>query len=112
MAVESAADRASFLDADEHGVSVTIMPETGAPVTISAIFDEPYGLVGEDPDTDGFSGSEPIITVRSADLPTGELRGAKVSLTDSDGNSRLFRIVEPKPDGTGMTELRLSKLET
>tara|TARA_R110000751_G_scaffold146094_9_gene250015 strand:+ start:20084 stop:20419 length:336 start_codon:yes stop_codon:yes gene_type:complete len=107
MAVESAADRAVFLDADEHGLQAMITPSGMAAVPVSGIFDENYSLIGETDEASGLSSREPTLTVRSADLPNVELRGGVVALTDLSGANRLFKIVEPKPDGTGITELRL-----
>lgn len=37
--LETAADRASFFDEDEHGTAVTYTPDGGAPVAITILFD-------------------------------------------------------------------------
>lgn len=106
MGVESEADRASFLDTDEHGVSATITASGSAAVTLPGIFEEPYSLLGDADDLEGTSSGRPTFLVQSSLLPAGSLIEASVSMTVL-GSPRSYRIVEVKPDGTGMTELRL-----
>ncbi|WP_420578786.1 head-tail joining protein [Oceaniradius stylonematis] len=105
MPVESASDRAAFVSVDDFGATGQVLVDGHAPIALNGIFDEGYSLVGDIDDTEGMSSAEPTLTVRTADLPTS-LERARLALT-VDGVARLFDIVEPKPDGTGMTELRL-----
>ena len=44
MAVESAADRAVFLGADEFGNAATFTPAGGAAVSLAVLFDRPHEL--------------------------------------------------------------------
>ncbi|MEX3009003.1 hypothetical protein [Hoeflea sp. TYP-13] len=106
MPVESEADRAAFLDVDEHGVSATITASGASPVTIPGIFDEGYSLLADGDGSEGVSSAEPTLLVQSSLLPSVSLIGATMAATILE-TARAFTIVEPKPDGTGMTELRL-----
>lgn len=113
MAVESAADRAAFVNADEFGAQATYTPAGGAGVTISGILIEPSERVLGEP---GLSMSEaPEFTVRSADLPTGarggEHGGDQLAIPGSSpGTDRRFRVRLIEPDGTGMSRLTLTEL--
>lgn len=106
MPVESDADRLSFVDNDEHGVAMTITAPGGSPNLVEGIFDEGYDLLADFGDGEGVSGSKPTFTCPSKLLPDGGPVGS-VLLLEVNGKSRTFKVVEPKPDGTGMTELRL-----
>lgn len=106
MPVESSADRASFLDLDEFALSVVITPSGGSPSTVNGIFDDEYALIGELDGVEGVSTSNPVFLVRSGDVAGLSLIGAQLAVT-IDAVERTFSIVESKPDGTGMTVLRL-----
>ena len=49
----------------------------------------------------GIESSSPALTLASADVPPN-VGGAAVVV-----NGKTYKVVEPKPDGTGMTVLRL-----
>ena len=102
MAIESAADRAVFLNPDEFGVEVTwaggagpiaALPQTGT-LLIGAI---------DGPDTQV---REATIVVREADLPIGQDQGDEVTL-----NGVVYFVRSIEPDGTGMAVVRLEKAD-
>ena len=100
MAIESAADRAVFLNPDEFGVEVTW---AGAAGPIAALPQTGTLLIGaiDGPDTQV---REATIVVREADLPAGHDQGDDVTL---NGVAYVVRSIEP--DGTGMAVVRLEK---
>lgn len=104
MAVESADDRAVFVDGDEFGVAVAYTPDGGSTVMLTGIFDAvdeslPFGEVG-------VVSASPTLTCRSADLPTGAGEGDAVEI---DGQS--WRVAAPiRRDGTGMSILTLEEV--
>lgn len=111
MPIEDDIDRQAFFDADEFGVSglITLLPVgSNQPVAMSGIFDDAFAALGEFADNDGMSGSSPQLHCADAVLPSGDLVGARLAL-NIGGVQELFTIVEPKPDGTGTTILRLNK---
>lgn len=104
MAIESAADRAMFLDADEFGVTATYRKYgTATDIPITGIFDAEHsvGAIGGDIEIASVS---PQFLARSADLPSGAADRDSVTV---DGTAYKVRFVEP--DGTGMTVLKLEK---
>lgn len=106
MAVESAADRLAFLNPDEFGATATITPLSGLPVLLSGIFDNEYLLLGDAGGLEGVSGSSPVFLVRRSDVASVSLPGASIVI-NIDGVETSFKIVEIRPDGTGMVQLRL-----
>jgi hypothetical protein len=98
MTVESAADRAAFLDTDDFGVTASL--NGGA--DISGIFDiDYYEAIGES--GGGVETQSPMFTARTSDLPG-------VAIDDTltiDGTDWL--VCSVRPDGTGMTVLRLEE---
>lgn len=107
MPVENAADRAIFLDPADFGTVVSWA--RGLAVTsFSAIFDADYQLISNAYLDEGAEASGPQFVARSADLPAGAVKGDSVSVTDPvTGGQLLFTALEFKPDGTGMTVVRL-----
>lgn len=107
MAVESAADRAAFVNAEEFGVTATYTPGVGSAVTLSGVFDEPTEQRFDGP---GLDVSMPTLLVRTADLPgsiaPGERTGDIVTI-----GARNFEPRTAEPDGTGMTLLRLEEVD-
>lgn len=104
MAVESAADRATFLSAADFGATATYTPAAGGgATTVKGIFD----LAFQEIDVEA---GVPVATRRprficsTADLSGGGAFGDTLVI---DGTTYKVRVVEP--DGTGMTELALEK---
>lgn len=99
MAVEDADDLAGFFDADDFAVTATL---TGGG-TVEGIFDAEYYAA-----LDGIAGvavesSQPAFTAPTSDL-SGVGQGDTLTI---DGAT--YEVVEVKPDGTGVTTLRLLK---
>lgn len=104
MPVETAADRAAHLDADEFGVEVAYtLAAGGAAVTIAGILDEPSAVVvmGE---RAGALDARVTLLCQSSDLPAGAGEGDHVAV---DG--RGFTVANLEPDGQGMTSLTLAR---
>lgn len=109
MAIETDADRAVFTDPRDFGLTITWTGSVG-PVELAAIFDADYLLLSSDLVDGGVEGNQPQITIRSADLPPFAAQGDAVSFPDPDTTElRSFVVVELKPDGTGMTVVRLQE---
>lgn len=107
MAVESAADRAAFVNADEFGVTATWIVAGEEGVSIEGIFDEANERRFDGPGLDVVA---PMIVVRTADIPeramAGEHTGDRIEIGD-----RVFSPRTMEPDGTGMTRILLEDME-
>jgi hypothetical protein len=109
MPVESAADRAVFVNAAEHGVVATwTVAATSAVRAVSGIFDAPSAdeVTGDDFGSayEGMAVTAQRISflVASADIPASARDGDALVI---EGVAYILRDV--RPDGTGFTELRL-----
>ena len=105
MAVESAADRAMFVNADEFGVTAVYTPFGGAASEpFSGQFDDPsiaatpFGQVAT-------IDARPSFFCAEADLPDGAAGDASDQLAIVGG--RTLQVLSIEPDGTGMVLLRL-----
>jgi len=92
MAVEDAADLASFFDASEFGISATI---GGSPV--DGIFDHEYVEVLN------VASESPVFNCLTADVSAVSVGDAVVI------NLVNYIVVEIHPDGTGITQLILQE---
>src|SRR4051794_30546043 len=100
MAVESAADRAGFLNADEFGVQATYTPAGGDGVSVTGIFDA--AQISLQFENVPVSDAQPTFLCASEDLPDAAAGGdAGDTLAISAGGS--YRVIDLRPDGTGMT---------
>jgi len=102
MAVETAADRAIFVDVDDFGTAATYTPTGGVAATVNGIFDNDFIEV----DTGGGVGvalQQPRFHCRTADVPSAAEGDALVV----SGVNYTIRIVQD--DGTGMTMLVLER---
>ena len=102
MAVESATDRAIFVNVDDFGVAATYTPSGGASSTVNGIFDNDFIEV----DAGGGVGvalQQPRFHCRTADVSSASEGDALVV----SGVNYTIRIVQD--DGTGMTMLILEK---
>jgi hypothetical protein len=105
MPVESDDDRLSFLDVDEFGVEATYTPAGESGVAIMGIFDGPT-IMRDVGDSVPMIDSKSTFLCRTADLPASAAGGEA-------GDTLLigavtWRVVDPQPDGQGMTLLTLS----
>lgn len=102
MAVESATDRAVFVDTDDFGVAATYTPSGGVAATVNGIFDNDFIEV----DAGGGVGvalQQPRFHCRTADVSTAA-EGDAITINSV---AHTVRIVQD--DGTGMTMLVLEK---
>ena len=108
MSVESAEDRAVFLDSDEHGVEVTYTVAATMAVSIfDAIFENAYeGLAGGD--FAEVASRAPQLTIQSSDLPAAGAEGDQVQFTARGVAYDYRRTGEIEHDGTGMALMRLT----
>lgn len=94
-------DLSEFVDADDFAVPV-VVTQAGSIRRFSGIFDDPYldAQVGEY----AMDSSEPRVTAKEADM-IGIRRGAICIVA-----GKSWAVLDaPKPDGTGMAVLKLSK---
>lgn len=103
MPVETDADRALFVDTDAFGATA-VWTSAGGSVSLAAIFDADYQLLSTPFLDGGAEGSSPQIQCRSGDLPADHAQGDHVAI-----GGVTYRAVEIKPDGTGMTIVRLQE---
>jgi len=110
MPVETAADRAIFVDADEFASAVAWT--RGVTVhQITAIFDAEYQMLTSPLVDGGVEGSGPQIHCRTSDIPSGAAHGDAIAVTDPDTLAMSnFVAVEFMHDGTGMTVVRLQEV--
>lgn len=102
MAVESATDRAVFVDIDDFGTAATYTPSGGLAATVNGIFDNEFIEV----DAGGGVGvalNQPRFHCRTADVSSAA-EGDAITI---GGVSYTVRIVQD--DGTGMTVLILER---
>lgn len=102
MAVETADDRAVFVNVDDFGVAATYTPSGGAASTINGIFDNDF----IEADAGGgvtFALQQPRFHCRTADVSAAAEGDALVV----SGVNYTIRIVQD--DGTGMTMLVLER---
>lgn len=110
MPVETDAERALFLAADEFGCSVVWTRDGVAQPAFDAIFDAEYQLLTTPLIDSGVEGAGPQILCRESDLPAGAAQDDQVAVTDPITLVvTTYRAVEFKPDGTGMTVVRMQK---
>ncbi len=104
MAVESAADRLVFLDADEFGVSATYELVSGGFSTVQGIFDKEYNEIIEAQFGVGVGAHPARFQMREADLPGSYGDGDTLIVS-----TVTYTVRDHELDGTGMVELRLEK---
>lgn len=110
MPLESAADRAVFLNAEEFGASAT-MPDEDPVVSFSGVLDEDAEVSLERMGS-GVQTVQPIFTVRNSDLPGSSLDGKRILVTHPiTGLVINYRIGNIEPDATGMTILHLKEIK-
>jgi len=101
MAVESAADRAAFVNPDEFGSAATWTLAAGGQSSLNGVFSE-----GAAPGVDRNAALAPRVPAffcRTADLPSGAAPGDKLTI-----GARAFRVLSIlDPDATGMTAVDL-----
>lgn len=100
MAVESASDRLLMLT--DFGIDVSYTLQGGSAATYKAIVDNEYEAV-EAGGSVAFAVTRPRLTMRTADISTAS-EGDSVAY---GGNTFTVHVV--MADGTGMTELIVSK---
>lgn len=114
MPVESDADRAAFVDTGEFGASAVWTTASGAKPAIACIYDADYLLMAPALLDGGAEASLPQFVCRTKDVPDDAAHDDTVAVSrlDDAGDAvalGTFKVVEMKPDGTGMTTVRLQE---
>ena len=94
-----------FFNEEEFAESVTIVPQTGEPYDISAIFDDEYQEL--DAGSSSIQSSSPQVSCAESSLKTPI--GPKFRLIRKKTNTT-YSIIPAKPDGTGEIKLFLKKV--
>ena len=102
MAIETEDDLLELLDVDEFGIDVILDPDSSA-TTIPAIFDA--GFIAIDGDLLDVSSTETVLMCRTSDVTSVD---ADVTLIDVQGIR--YRVGDIQPDGTGITVIRIHKV--
>ncbi|MCR5859722.1 hypothetical protein [Mesorhizobium sp. J428] len=107
MPVETAADRALFVDPDEFGSVASWVVGSNTPVVVAGIFDAASLnlAIGDGLD---LSDVGPQFLMRATDVPAGGRDGDVLTIT-IDGVATAYTVRTREPDGTGMVLLRLEK---
>ena len=101
MALETENDQLGFLDTETHGLTVSYTPDGGTASDIKAIVnDEYFGIDGDSVDIEG---KQVFLTCRTADVPNAAHNDTFVF------ESKTFKSVNVRPDGTGFTEIVLQE---
>lgn len=103
MPVETDDDRRLFVQDDDFAVPV-LWTHSGGMASFSAIFDADYQLLSSAFLDAGVEGASPQLHACSADIPATAAQGDGVTVGASS-----YRVAEIKPDGTGMTIVRLQE---
>lgn len=103
MAVESAADRLVFLDADDFGVEATWTKAAGGASTLTGIIENAAGLMQGFVET-GYVSAGPSFVFRTADMPATGAQGDTLVV-----DAVTWKIVTVLPDGTGMSRATLER---
>lgn len=122
MPLETAADRAAFVDVEAFGMTATYIAANQAAVTLAGIFDAPFVRIdaaGSVPRT----GRAATFCCRAADLPSGAAQGDGLRLEAADLPAGAYDAADPfigtlyyavrelQPDGTGMVLLELEQAQ-
>jgi hypothetical protein len=102
MPIETAEDRAAFVDPDDFGTEATYALATGGESLINGLFDK---AAGERLDKPGIVSARPRFVCRDGDIPAGAGEGDTLAV---GGTTYAIRV--RLPDGTGMTELHLERI--
>ncbi len=102
MAVESAADRAIFVSADDFGVTASYTPTGGSASNVKGIFDNEYFETDAGGEV-AFALQQPMFHCRTADVSSAA-EGDAITI-----NAVAYTVRNVRPDGTGMTMLILEE---
>jgi len=109
MPIESDADRRMFVEEDDFAVRVA-WTHSGGTATFSAIFDDDYALIASPYLDAGAEGSTPQFIAPDADIPATGKQDDVVVVRHGTPSAKSYTVVEFKPDGTGMTVVRLQEV--
>ncbi len=96
------AEIASFLD-EALTVTALYTPKGGSAVTIQVIFDDPHADVTPSKGFVQVETAKPTATAQTTDVPNAAHGDSLVI------NGSTYYIKEPRPDGTGFTEIDLTE---
>ena len=108
MGVETAADRAVFVNTDDFGATGVYTPAGGGPSDdIAGIFDDPTRSV--DINEAASIDARPTFCCREDDIPDGAVgdAGDEIEITVDGQDMGTFKVWSIEPDGQGFALLRL-----
>lgn len=111
MAIETDADRALFLSADEFGRLARWTTGAGTSPVFACIFDDTFVALSAGELGFEQEGGNIRIEMRTSDVPAGAAQKNVIQLGQMvDGSfvgGQSYKVMEFRPDGTGMTVVRL-----
>jgi hypothetical protein len=90
-----------FFDDETHAVSCTYTPQGGSASTFNVIFNNEYYAI--DGGEVGVESTEPTVTTKTSNI-SGASHGDTMVI-----DSVTYKIINIRPDNTGMTEIGLEK---
>lgn len=108
MSVETDSDRMEFLDAGEYAATARWV-SAGGTNDLSVIFDTEYHFLNVPLIDSGAEGAGPQFICRDVDVPDDAGHGDSITLYPATPRAKAYCVVELKPDGTGMTTVRLQE---
>lgn len=103
MPVESAADRAVFVNGADFGETILWTVGDADPVAISVI-GQAGSLMIDTQDGPMIQGQEATVVMPESDLPLGAAQGDEVLF-----RAKHYLVKSIEPDGTGMANMRLEE---
>lgn len=99
-----------FLASNPFGVSVTLTPTTGSPVTVIGLFDDPTQAY--DREAGVYYQLQPRVHVASSQVPDPDLLVAAPGQLGQPVTvaGKAYRITAVRPDGTGILVLDLQEV--
>lgn len=114
MAIESAADRAAFLDSDEFAVTAQWSPgNRWEPTDVKGIFEKPYQTVVDTEEGAAIGTTDPSFTFATDKAPTiaeGDFIVIPADAGAGRPDEERYKVAGPvQPDGTGMSVAALQR---
>ena len=94
-------DLSEFFSSNDFAVVASYTPKNGTTISINGIFDAEYLSVDGDGSV-GVSSNTPIFACKTADIGNSHLADLVV-------NGKTYKVVEHRPDGTGVSTLILQE---
>lgn len=107
FAVLEARANAAVIGRLSNATVTVVEPSDAAGETFRGIFDAAYQVIDQ---ANGIQSTAPVLTAQVSDFPDGVADALEAGETVTFEISGVtYSVVEPQPDGTGFTALRLRK---